>query len=260
MVLREPQGAAPTTPQVGLQVQEESMGRIIRAVGAASIVAAPLAIGIGDQVRMSAEGGGEQVGVVQEWGQDQAVAQVSAIAEHSGQFAAASWLFLLGALLTIPALLGIWSISVGRSSRWAWTGAVLAMLGVIGQVVHLALYFALQQAYAAGLGGELGYEVDSALEQVPFAMVIFMPFFLSFLAPIPQSIGLRRARVVPLWAVVALIAGVMAMMLLGSTPVTSLVWTALTVAGFAPAAVAFGRGTGARPSIEMPASPAAAMA
>jgi hypothetical protein len=188
------------------------------------------------------------------------VAQVSAIAEHSGQFAAASWLFLLGALLTIPALLAIWSISVGRSTRWAWTGAVLAMLGVIGQVVHLALYFALQQAYATELGGEIGFKLDTALEDVPFAMAIFMPFFLSFLAPVPQAIGLLRARVIPLWAMLALIGGVATMMVLGSTPLASLAWTALTVAGFAPAALAVLRSAGTTASVEPEVHSAASLA
>lgn len=205
--------------------------------GAVCVVAAPLLLGIGDQLRMAAEGAPAELGITSEWTAEQAAAQTESIAAHAGLYSTASWLVLAGILATVPALLTVWRLTVARSPRLAWVGGTLAMLGVLGQMVHLSAYYGLQLAYA-GDGAVDGWQVDQALQVVPVFTAALAPFFLSFLAPVVQGVGLRRAKVVPLWAMMAIVASAVVILVAGSTPVTSAVWTVLAVAGFAPAAAA----------------------
>jgi hypothetical protein len=145
-------------------------------------------------------------------------------------------------LLTVPALLAIWWLAVRRAPRWAWAGAVLAGLGVIGQVVHLTGYYFLNQVLARRPALTAAAEMLVAIDQHPFMVVLFVPFLLGLLAVLPQAVGLRRARAVPLWAAFALIGGTAVMLVTGSTPWTSALHTGLLLAGFAPAAIRILRG------------------
>src|ERR1700712_4946420 len=108
------------------------MGRFVRITGAASMVLVPVCIGIADEMQLVAVNNDNQVGLTAGWGEKQAVAQTESVAAHLALFQTSSWLFLAGALLTIPAALAIWRLSVGRSPAWAWAGVALATLGVMG--------------------------------------------------------------------------------------------------------------------------------
>lgn len=139
------------------------MGGFVRTIGAASMMLWPVCFGIADEMQPVATGHDDQVGLVSEWGQAQAVAQTAAVATHLGLFQASSWLLLAAALLTVLAALAVWHLTVTRAPTWAWTGAVLAILGVIGQLAHLVLNYGLQQAYAAGFDPVSGYQLDQIL-------------------------------------------------------------------------------------------------
>ncbi|MFA9446700.1 hypothetical protein [Egicoccus sp. AB-alg6-2] len=218
------------------------MGRTVRIVGGASIVLAPLLFGIGDQVRMVADPPTE-AGIVGEYGIEEATASLAMINANRATFVVASYLFYVAMLLTIPALLAIWRISVARAPRWAWTGAVLAMLFALGQVVHLVGHFAMSQVFAAHDDLTTAAELTLAAESNAFIMALFVPLYLvGLLATIPQAVGLRRARVIPLWATLCLVAGTVLFVVAGSTPATSAIWTVLLVTGLAPAASAMLRG------------------
>lgn len=220
------------------------MGRTARIVGGASIVLAPLAAGVADQARMAAEPPAS-VGVVDtDFGVEAAVATLDSVAENQGLFLLGGSLSYAAALLSIAALVAIWRLAVQGSPRWAWAGAVLAALGVAGQLVHLVAFYgmylvAARQDDRASIARFL---VDA--EQTPFVLVLFAPFFLALLCVLPQAVGLRRAGVIPRWALLCLAAGTVFFLFVGSTPWTSAGWTVLLVAGFAPAAAALLLGTG----------------
>jgi hypothetical protein len=213
------------------------MTRILRIAGAASLVLAPLATGLADQLRMASEPT-DDTGQLGDYGTTEAAANLASIAEHQGLFLTAAYVCFAAALLTIPALVTIWRLSVARSPRWAWTGAVLAALGVLGQAVHLVAYYALNRVLAARGGGTEAAELLIALESDAFLLSLFVPFFFALICFIPQAIGLRRARVIPLWACLSIVAAMLLFIVTGSLPWVSAVWTALMVAGFTPAAMA----------------------
>lgn len=213
------------------------MGPVARIVGGVSIVAAPLLLGIADQLRMAAEPPTSIGAIDAGYGVEQAAAQLVAVEANAGTFAAASWVSYAVALLSIPALVAIWWLAVARSPRWAWTGAVAAALGVTGQMVHVTGYFGLHQVLAAQGDPEAGARVLLAVESTPFTLVIFLPFLVGLLAAVPQVVGLRRARVIPLWACLAVVAATVLFAVVGSTPWASAAYTVLMVAGFAPAAL-----------------------
>ena len=53
---------------------------------------------------------------------------------------------------------------------------------------------------------------------------------------VPQAVGLRRAKVIPLWAAIVVIAATVAIAALGSTPISAAVWALGLVTRLAPAA------------------------
>lgn len=83
---------------------------------------------------------------------------------------------------------------------------MLAALGVLGQAVHLVAYYALNRVLAARGGRTEAAEVLIAAESDTFLLSLFLPFFFALLCFIPQAIGLRRARVIPLWACLSIVA------------------------------------------------------
>jgi hypothetical protein len=221
--------------------EEGVMGRKMRITGAASILLAPLAFGIGDQLRMVSEppAGGPGVGGNPEYGVETIAARLADIQANPGPFEAAGWLVYAGTLLAIAALVAIWWLAVDRAPRWAWAAAVVATLGVIGQVVHLASYHALSQVLAEQPDLSAAATVMLAAEENAFFMALFVPFLIGvLLAGIVQIVALRRARVVPLWSVLAVVGGAVLMTAFGSRPWSSAFVTVLTVAAFAPAALA----------------------
>ncbi len=113
------------------------MARIAQVVGGGSMVLWPLLAGTGGVLVMLARPE-ESAGVVDtEWGVESQLADLNTIAENQGLFALSAYCFYAATLLMIPALVAVWRLSLHRSPRWAWTGVVLAALGVVGHVVHL---------------------------------------------------------------------------------------------------------------------------
>jgi hypothetical protein len=207
-------------------------------VSGTCIVLAPLSVGLADQLRMAAEAPSSAGIIDTEYGVQSVLTNLSAISDNQGLFVAAASLAYVGALLAIPALLAIWRLSISASPRWAWTGAVMAALGVTGQVVHVAMYHAMALVASQQEDREGAAQLIVNAETTPFVLAIFTPFFLALLSPVPQAIGLRRARVLPLWACLSVVVGTVFFLFVGSTTWSSAIWTLLLVTGFAPAAAA----------------------
>jgi hypothetical protein len=233
------------------------MGRKTTWFGAGSIVAAPLLIGLGDQLRMAEVERSASAGIVDtEYGPEQAAQYLEHVAAASGAYTAAGALTYAGAILLVPALVTIWRLSVGTSPRWAWAGAILAALGVLGHMVHLQGYYATNLAVAPFADQPWAGELMIALENEPFGLALFLPYLIGWLGVLPQAVGLRRARVIPTWALVSVVAGTLVFLVVGSTPWSTGLWMVALIAGLAPAAVAAVRGRAADP-VREPAHSAA---
>lgn len=202
-----------------------------RRLGAAATVAFPITIVVADFFRIRAEEGsvGDGTTVVS------IVSQLNAVEANSGSFAIASWLFYAAALLTIPMVLFLWRLAVDRSPRWAWTAGVLGACSVIGQIAHCMGYFAPIQAYAGG-DHELGAQAQIALNSDLYGLAVFVPYLIGImLFPPAAAIALRRARVLPLWAMVAVIAGGALFLAMAGPWWVTAGWGVALLAGFAPA-------------------------
>ncbi|WP_137159788.1 hypothetical protein [Blastococcus sp. CCUG 61487] len=231
------------------------MGRKATWFGAGSIVSAPLLIGLGDQLRMAEVDTSASARMVEgEYGAEQAAEYLEQVAAASGAYTAAGALTYAGALLLVPALVTIWRLSVGGSPRWAWAGAVLGTLGVLGHMVHLQGYYATNLAAAEFAGQPWTGELMMALEEQPFTLALFVPFLVGWLAAVPQAVGLRRARVIPTWAMGSVLAGTLVFLVVGSTPWSTGLWMVALIAGFAPAAAAAVR-TAAPAEVGAPVEP-----
>lgn len=241
-------GAVGGTPAARTYDKEHDMSA--RRLGAAATLAFPITILVGDFFRIRAEegmfGDGDTV--------ESVVSQLEAIEASSGSFAVASWMFYAAAILTIPMVLFLWRLAVDRSPRWAWAAGVLGACSVIGQIAHCMGYFAPIQAYAGG-DHELGAQALIALNSSAYGLAVFAPYLLGMsLFPPVAAIALRRAQVLPLWAMVAVLVGsVLFVSMAGLWWVTAL-WGAALIAGLAPAAV---QGLRSAPTVSAVREPAA---
>jgi hypothetical protein len=217
------------------------MGRTARTVAGASIVLAPLLVGVGDQLRMRADPP-DGVGIVQEFGAAEAAQSLANIDANHGMFLAAAFLVYAATVLAIPALVAIWRLSVARAPRWAWAGAAMATAYVFGGAGKLGGFNTMASLLAPHYDTSVAAEVWLATDSHPLVIALFLPYLLGLLAVIPQAIGLRRARVIPLWACLSVVTGAVLFIVLGSTSWVTGVWTVLLVAGFTPAALALVRG------------------
>lgn len=221
-----------------------------RKLGAAATLAFPITLVVGDFFRIRAEEGMLGDGTTVE----SVVSQLEAVEANSGSFAVASWLFYAAAILTIPMVLFLWRLAVDRSPRWAWAAGLLGACSVTGQIAHCMAYFAPIQAYAGG-DHQMGAQAQVALNESLYGLAVFAPYLLGImLFPPVAAIALRRAEVLPLWAMVAVIVGsVLFVSMAGPWWVTAL-WGAALVAGFAPAVL---QGLRSAPTVSAVREPAA---
>ncbi|MFP5372965.1 MAG: hypothetical protein ACLGI3_19795 [Actinomycetes bacterium] len=216
------------------------MAGIAQVVGGGSMVLAPLLAGTGGALAIASRPP-ESVGVVDtEWGVEAQLADLVAIADNQALFALSGYCFYAAAVLAIPALVAGWRLTVQRSPRWAWAGAVMGALGVVGQVTHLG-YWAQTLAAADFADQRAAAEFLVFLDGTPFVLAVFAPFLLGLLAPVVQAVGLRRAGVVPLWATLSIAAAVVLALAIGNQQWNNTAVTVLMAAGFAPAAAALVR-------------------
>lgn len=217
------------------------MARIAQVVGGGSMVLAPLLAGTGGALAIASRPA-ESVRVVDaEWGVEPQLADLATIAENETLFMLSGYSFYAAALVAIPAVVSVWRLSVARSPRWAWAGVVLAVFGVVGQVVHLG-YWAQNLAGADFSDQRAAAEFLVYMDGTPFVLATFMPFLVGLLAPIVQAVGLRRARVIPLWATLSIAVAAVLAIAVGNQHWSNAAVTALMIAGFAPAAAAMVRG------------------
>jgi hypothetical protein len=132
---------------------------------------------------------------------------------------------------------------IARSTWWSITtiGGYLTGAGLIAGVGHLALFFGLiADAAGAGLDSDTGRALLQADDASVISTVLLYGFLVGFsLGPILLTIGLRLARLVPVWVPVAAIVMVVANFV-GGIP-AGIVQLVAVIATFVPMVVLLAR-------------------
>jgi hypothetical protein len=151
---------------------------------------------------------------------------------------------LLGVLGPLVWVAGIVAVTMIHRSRW-WQvttiGGYLTGGGLVAGVGHLALFFGLiTDAAGAGVDSDTGMALLGADDGSVLSNVLLYGFLVGFsLGPILLTVGLRLAKLVPVWVPVAAIVMVVAN-LIGGIP-AGIVQLLAVLATFGPLAVLLAR-------------------
>lgn len=166
-----------------------------RRIAAAGLVAGPLLFTLGDLLRR----------LVEPSGTPSATAVTAAVGSHDGAWLVAGLLSVAAAGCFVP---GVGALLASRRGRGAWTttvGALMVGAGALAMVGHTVAFYAPYALYAKARtpGAELT-ALDRASESYPLLIALIVVFIVGMaLGPVVLLVGLRRARRVPVWAVVA---------------------------------------------------------
>jgi hypothetical protein len=143
--------------------------------------------------------------------QEKYAAQLADVAAARAPELAAAGLFLLGAILLVPAAIGVATLARGRGARLIVVGAVMLGVASIWLAAGRAMFCLM--LYALTGSGVPEPTAVTALDQVGnsggFAMFLVSLASL-LLAPIVLSLGLWRAGRAPWWLAVAWVAATVA--------------------------------------------------
>jgi hypothetical protein len=161
--------------------------------------------------------------------------------ENPGLWLVVGLLAVLGPLAWVAGIVSVTMIA--RSTWWSITtiGGYLTGAGLIAGVGHLALFFGLiADAAGAGLDSDTGRALLQADDASVISTVLLYGFLVGFsLGPILLTIGLRLARLVPVWVPVAAIVMVVANFV-GGIP-AGIVQLVAVIATFVPMVVLLAR-------------------
>jgi hypothetical protein len=169
-----------------------SMHTRLAAVGLAS---GPLLFTLGDLLRR----------LVEPSGTPSAGAITAAVHEHGGVWLVAGLLSVTAAFCVVPGVWGLLAAAGGRGARTTVVGALLVGAGALALVGHTVAFYAPYALYArAHTPVDDLTAVDRASESYPLLIALIVVFIVGMaIGPVVLLVGLRRARRVPVWAVVA---------------------------------------------------------
>ncbi len=164
-------------------------------LAAAGLVAGPLLFTLGDLLRR----------LVEPSGTPSATAVAAAVGSHSGTWLVAGLLSVTAAFCLVPGAWGLLASARGRGARTTTVGALMVGAGALALVGHTVAFYAPYALYAEAHtpASELT-ALDGASESYPLLVALIVVFIVGMaLGPVVLLVGLRRARRVPVWAVVA---------------------------------------------------------
>lgn len=130
---------------------------------------------------------------------------VTAIADRPGLWLLAGLLSALSAFLLIPGVVAILARAQGRGATLTMIGGYLFGAGVLASIGHMTEYFGSYGTYEkSGIAHSTVKQLGSA-SYLPNNLFIAVFLVGMFLGLFLMMLGLRRAGVVPIWAVVAAI-------------------------------------------------------
>jgi len=194
-------------------------------IRAACLVIGPLLFTVGDLLRR----------LVEPSGAPSAASITEAVGQHRPAWFAAAALSVAAAFCFVPAMAGVLDAVRGRS-RVATVGALLVGVGAMASVGHAVAFYSPYALFAEAHtpAGQIA-AIDNASESSPLLLILIGLFMVGMIVgPVVLLVGLRRARLVPLWSVVAAIVFVVC----GGTGgiLAGLVGVVAALAAFGPAA------------------------
>ncbi len=129
----------------------------------------------------------------------------AAVDRHGSAWLVAGLLSVAASFCLVLGVVGLITTARGRGSRLTIVGGAMVGVGAMASVGHAVAFYAPYALYArAGTSaGELT-ALDRASEAYPMLVVLIVLFIVGLmLGTIVLFIGLRRARRVPIWSVVA---------------------------------------------------------
>ncbi|MBB2894052.1 hypothetical protein [Flexivirga oryzae] len=195
-------------------------------VAALLLVLGPVAFTLGDLLRR----------IVVPAGNPTAVSITQVVSDHQAIWLAAGLLNLLTGFLLVPGVLALIPASGTRGARATTIGAVLMAVGSVAAAAHSIAFFSPYALYGkASAPASAITAIDNASESYPLLIAVIAIFMIGMmLGSLVLLIGLRRARRVPIWSVVAVVVFIAC----GSTGgiVPGLLGVAAAVVAFVPAA------------------------
>lgn len=175
-----------------LKIKDASNFR--RTATALCMIVAPLVILAGTLIQPTSEGD-----EVREW--------LPELAEDPGRNDAATTLFVVGFVLLLPAILGLIHLVRERGVVLAHIGGVLAVLGTVMYPVLFSTTFS-DLSLAENLPVDQAVKAQEGTEDYVGVYFVFIPAIFGWtIGLILLSIGVVRARVAPVWFLVLIVLG-----------------------------------------------------
>lgn len=200
------------------------------------LVCAPVLLALADLLRMAAESNGRTTGSVDlNAGAGSMAAGFESIANNTAAYGAATVLTYALAFVAVPAVLLGWSLTSKAAPVLARVATAVGLLFVFGRVTHTFTAFALPMILVEELPVAQAVDLYAAANLHWATTMVIIPTIIGIALWLPLlSVALYRARAIPLWAMVSVLLGTVALMVLGSSFVATPIFAVLTVAGLLP--------------------------
>ncbi|MGN6331919.1 MAG: hypothetical protein ACTHOD_09750 [Motilibacteraceae bacterium] len=213
-----------TTPHLSRQPQPQVPQHPRLAAGC--LIAGALLFTVGDLLRRLVVPGGTP----------SATDVTAAVAAHAGAWLAAGLLSVAAAFCLFPGLTALVAAARGRGARATIAGGLMMAAGALASVGHAVAFYSPYALFGrAGASAADITAIDGASEAYPMLVVLIVLFMVGMvIGPIVLFVGLRRARRVPVWAVVAAVVFVASGS--ASSVLAGVVGVVAALAAFLPAA------------------------
>jgi len=193
------------------------------------LVIGPLAFTFGDLLRR----------IVEPDGSPKASAITAAVNDHTGLWLLAGLLSIVAAFCIVPGVLALIPRD-GRGSVLTTIGVAMVTIGGVASAGHAVAFYAPYALYArANTSADALTALDDASESYPLLVALIVLFIAGMmLGTIVLFLGLRRARRVPIWSVLAAVVFVACGSTGGVLP--GIIGIVAALAAFGPAAASVG--------------------
>lgn len=147
--------------------------------------------------------------------------ELASVAHSPGRHQASALVGLLAVLLLVPATLTLARLVRPRRPLMAWLGASLAIVGAVGLAAHFAFRLpTVEMARSGADRAQMQVLYDRIEGNAAIAGVILVGIAGTYFGQVVLTIGLRRARLVPIW-VPALLALALPVSAVATSPIAS---------------------------------------
>ena len=197
------------------------------------LLAVPILLALADVLRMRAEGGSSISGGV--GSAPDMVPHFESLALHRPEMGVATVLTFATAFIAMFAVSLLWKLGAKQSPVLGRIVLVLGVFFVLGRVIHTIVYFGMMLYFSANYPPAEAAKLNDSMGSFWVVNMVIVPTVIGLALWLPLAgILLWRVRVIPLWAGIAVVAGTLLLIVMGSSFATTILMAVLTVAGFAP--------------------------